>query len=408
MKGINFYILGLVLIILYCAYTVTIYVFFSGGNFFYLGFLGIVVFFSYFIFYKPQPCHFKMGLFIFLISIAGIVISHSSNVSQAIVMSAVMLPVLSFFLLEKKDANIVLSGINDILAVLVFLSLILYLVDIWGTMLPKVGLSHFLQYYYRNYFNLYIDVVRYDGRFCGFTLEPGYFSLLLVSLLLVCRYDLNKKCTYFYLGALICTLSLGGYLLGAIGFLLQRTLVANRIGKEMLAFLLVVLSFCIFVVFALKYNEGNNIIVEKIFSRLLFDEDVLFVGNNRENELARQVIDNYFYSPKVLWGIGNEKVNELLSIKGLDACSWRVFVIEYGAIYTIIFFSMSLWVLLKTDVRITLPFFVVYWLDFYQHGALYSETYYLLFLYLRANMKSISSKEYYNRVNIVMKPLYGN
>lgn len=170
-------------------------------------------------------------------------------------------------------------------------------------------------------------------------------------------------------------------------------------------FLLAVFIIGVLIVYVINYQGGNNIITQTIFERLVYDEELGIVGNNRENALGEQVIDMYFYSDKVWWGIGQEKLSKVSSIKGLDMCSWRVFVVAYGAIYTLMcFFAMSL-AFLKTKLRKTFPVFALFIMDFYPHGDIFSETLVVLMiiflLYLKEGRKENLLNEKNMRFEIV-------
>lgn len=387
MKTINLYIFFLTVLILYCSYTVGILILFEGRAV-YRVLWGLLTFLLFFCIYKKRKKIPLSGYVIYMVVAGGSFFSSKLFLPDIIVYFTLMSPILTFFMLEKDDLNKVLGGIDKIICVLVFLSFVVYLLVTIGEPISSSSLQNYNQYYFYNYFYIFIDKYNNGGRFSGFTIEPGYFSLLLVSLLLIKRFDFTKISTYIYFVALLFTLSLGGYVLGIIGYTLQKFLEQKNVQKSLFVFFIITSFITIISIIIFSYNNGNNIVVEKIFERLVFDEDLGVVGNNRENLIAEDIIDTYFYSDKVWFGIGAKELAQALDFEGVDISSWRIFILSNGAIYTIVFFLLSILFLLKTNKRIVLPFFVVYWLDFYQHGTLYSETLYFLLIFMILNLKT--------------------
>ena len=111
------------------------------------------------------------------------------------------------------------------------------------------------------------------------------------------------------------------------------------------------------------------------------------VGNNRENIYSSAVVDDFFYSNNIWLGIGSEKLASALDFAESNICSWRVFVVSHGAIYTLGLFFLTLYLFNKTLKRKTIIIFVVLWLDFYPHGDLFSETLYFFILICLLNQK---------------------
>lgn len=348
--------------------------------------IGLLCFLSFTKLYEHQSVTIKTIQPYLFLSIGGLFAYGTQQIGNLVALFAMMLPILAFTLLKKEDLVNILKSIEFVFFVLVSLSFSLYLLDMME-MLPSLKLTVYEQYDLYNYF-LYLNVVRYRGAFCGFTLEAGYISLLLVALLVINEYNFKLKRNWLYLAALMCTLSLGGYLLGIISFIMQKLLKQKSFIMSIFTLVLIFFVLAVSVVYIFSYKNGNNIIAEEVLSRLMFDEELGIVGNNRENIVAKDIYDQFFYSNAVWFGIGNEAFRRAIDVPDFDACSWRGFIIAYGAVYTIFFFIGSLYILSKTVLKKTLPFFVVYWLDFFQHGYLYNETLYLMALIMLINWKS--------------------
>lgn len=353
MKSVNIYVILLVILLLRHAYTCCLYPWMTSFVLFVWGVLCFIAFLSI---YKRKPL--SLGLFLpYLILSFGEIFSARTHIVTVAARFSMMLPVLSFFLIRTEVRKKLLYDIEQVFFILISISFSLYLLDKVG-LLPSVGKSVWEQYDYYNYV-FYTNVIRYEGAFCGFTFEAGYISLLLVILLTINEYDFARKRNWVYLAALLCTLSLGGYLMGTIGYVMQRTLKQKSLKKSLVILSCIIVALAGIVIFAFSYNGGNNILVEEILNRLMFDEELGIVGNNRENVVARELFDYYFYSDKVWLGIGEIALYKAMNLQNFDACSWRYFIIRYGAIYTMIFFTASIYFLSKTKIRNTLPLFVI-------------------------------------------------
>lgn len=115
-------------------------------------------------------------------------------------------------------------------------------------------------------------------RFCSIFLEPGYFGQLAAIILFVNKMRLNNMYTIFTLVGLLFSLSLAGYALVAIGFILTFL-------KRKHLWILVLISILGFgfVSWIKSYNGGDNAINLLILARMEF-EDGEMSGYNRSGE----------------------------------------------------------------------------------------------------------------------------
>lgn len=358
------------------------------------GMIGIVTFISCKAIYKPQQNKhiLHIGQVVFLVVFLSSFFIDRGNFSSILVRFAAYLPVLTLFMVNHLDLKRISGSLNKIFAILISISFSVYFLSLIGLEFPNLGLEAFHQYDFINYFYVYLDSINYGISFIGFTLEPGYLSLLLVCLLLLNEFDFKKKSTWLYTICLFFSLSLGGYLLGFVSFVLHNLITAGNWRRCMIFITCTMIILLVLVIGVLNYNGGDNIIAEEILNRLVFDEELGIVGNNRENQIAQEIIDSFFYSNDIWMGIGADRYNEAVDIQGFDACSWRLFIVVHGVIYTSVFFLLSVFYFFQTNTKKTAPFFVVYWLDFLQHGTLFSESMYLLILYMNMNLNHASWK----------------
>lgn len=383
MKGINLFVFAFTIILLRCTYSWLILAWIP-NNF---NFIGAFVFICFLLSYQKLHLPSAVGVFAYLLIAFGYCFELNFSIIPVLGHFVLFLPVLTFFMLPYSKLKGVLMGIEQFFFILVFLSFALFCLDKIHLLPLHGSMVHYNQYYFYNYGYIYLNVIRYEGAFSGFSIEPGYFSRLLVCLLLINEFDFKKKRNLLYTVALLCTLSLGGYLLAIIGFLLQRVLKERRITREIMIVLSVVVFVALVVIGAFFYKNGNNILMDEIISRMAYDDEFGIVGNNRENLTAKPIIDEIFYSDKVWFGIGNERWHNLFKITDFDACSWRMYVIRFGAVYTIMFWLCSILFLFRLKLRVVLPFFIIYWLDFIQHGLVVTEMLYIIIIYMEINKK---------------------
>lgn len=169
----------------------------------------------------------------------------------------------------------------------------------------------------------------YDTRFNGPFLEPGHLGSILAFLLLINRYDFKRTYNWVFLISLLLTQSLAGYVLAFLGFWLIRFYEGKTKFKNILLYLLL---FCTVYVIAITYNDGDNVLYEKIFSRLEYDEDNGFTGNNR----VSSVIYAYFLT---MWDdadtalFGNDlETMEILAESGERGTGFVYWTVSHGLI----------------------------------------------------------------------------
>lgn len=135
---------------------------------------------------------------------------------------------------------------------------------------------------YATYIN-YIFYVKNLGftRFNGPFLEPGYVGMIGAFLLFANRFNFKKKENKIILISVLVSLSLAGWMLTLIGYILNLF----HIGKISISRLVFSLLFIIsFINIGQLYNGGDNMINNEILSRLEYDEEKGFSGNNRNTE----------------------------------------------------------------------------------------------------------------------------
>lgn len=369
-KKINIYVICFVLLIMdYSKSWFTISVLHGG-----MSIVALFTFVIFFIIYKERKPLTGTAVLFYAVLSAGYIIAYRADTKWVVISILKNLPLLTLFMLKKEDLSLLAANIVKCFSFIISISICLFFLKQIGFHLPIFEHTVYNQYEIINYYYFYADAVRYGIKFSGIALEPGFFSVLCISMLTLNEFDFKKKSSYVFVLAILCSLSLEGYVLLVLGYAFFSFSKGENIRYAITYLVLAVFVIVFLVIYVLNYEGGNNIIAQTVFERMMFDKELGIVGNNRENDLGEQVLDMYFYSDNVWWGIGQEKLSRVSNIDGLDMCSWRVFVVTYGAIYTFICLIGIFILFIYTRMRKTFPVFLLFLLDFYPHGDMYSET----------------------------------
>ncbi len=133
-------------------------------------------------------------------------------------------------------------------------------------------------YTVRSNYIFYCAADGYGIRFNGPFVEPGHLGMMSAFLLYADGFDFKKKETWIVLLALFMTISLSGYVLVFFAYLFFKYEKYEIQAQFIVIFLIFV--FFIYLV-GMFYNGGDNLLNEMIFSRLEYDEEKGFSGNNR-------------------------------------------------------------------------------------------------------------------------------
>jgi len=155
------------------------------------------------------------------------------------------------------------------------------------------------------------------------------------------------------------TLSLAAYILMITSLLL---IFGTKSKKAVTSILLLIISLCIIYLFALSYNDGNNIINEYIFERLRFENGDI-IGNDRFSESLDLYYSKFITQNDLYSGIGT--INYMQENLGANA-GYKVFIIQHGLIGAILIFILYYSIIVKDLSKATISFFVIYALSFLQ------------------------------------------
>lgn len=225
----------------------------------------------------------------------------------------------------------------------------------------------------------------YQIRFCSIFLEPGYLGTMLSYLLYVGRFDFKKKYNVVFLFALILTLSLAGFVIAALAWILIKL----QEGKSIKRLVQIICVLGIVYYGGINYNGGNNILNEQILSRLQYDKDKGISGNNRASHMAEAYFDYYMQTGEILFGVGQRQVRKINGggAAGVDfndqirGAGYMIFFITNGIIEAVIIFFGYLMFVRKTDRKYGYGFLLLIVITFVQAAYPLSPSWLIPFIF---------------------------
>ena len=249
-------------------------------------------------------------------------------------------PVTFLVLLNEDDKKKCLKYIVKWFAILMVPAMITYLLcQTIG--LPSFGKlqvsdSPYLPQWYlnkENYIFCTMYALKETERFNGPFNEPGHLGMMAAFLLFADGFNFKKKSTWIILLALLVTLSLSGYVLAFVGYMFTRYYQKKMKLKFIILFLVAVLVGYLFANF---YNGGDNVINERIVSRLEPDEEKGIAGNNRvQGDIHLYFLTMFSDTKLILFGYDKETMDYLLSTESRGN-GMEMYMVSFGLIGVIL------------------------------------------------------------------------
>lgn len=283
-----------------------------------------------------------------------------NGISSGITRAMQFLPVVYLMQLPYAYLKDLIKFVTKWYAILLIPSLVLYWITLYKP-LPSFGT--FEHEGYLPYLN-YLFYLKYTFeeirmlRFNAFFLEPGHQAIVSTFLIMANRFDF-KKCRWLFVLviAILFSLSLAGYILALIGFILVKV-------NDLIKGLLTGGILAAIVAAIISWGGGDNTLNEMIIYRLTYDQTGGIKGNNRfynntDYEYKRTVGTNYLWT-----GISERSNMELISGAG-----YKIYILNYGMIGVILVFIFYLSVIpSRPDYRYTISFFILLVLCFLQRA----------------------------------------
>lgn len=283
--------------------------------------------------FKITNNHKVMASGIILILIAIYFASIYHLLSYGVVMLLTYLPALILVLLPRGYKINLLEYITKWYAILLMGSMVIYLITLISQLPPPFGVFIAPNDFYEPFYNygLYLKYTSryYDiTRFNAFFLEPGHQAIVSFFILMANKLDIKKNIyTITLLVAILLSVSLAGYILLAIGLVCLKF---SNIKK----LLQVAAMLGVIFIGVQIWNGGDNVINEKIISRLSYDENKGISGNNRFFESTDYLFDVMIRDGYLLTGM-REKANE----DEIGGAGYKIFILQNGLIAAVLVFA---------------------------------------------------------------------
>lgn len=219
-------------------------------------------------------------------------------------------------------------------------SIIVYVFVQFGTMpsfgsiaiTDDVNVNTGFEYINRTNYLFYCWSSVYNIRFNGPFVEPGHLGMITAFLLFADGFQFKKKETWILILTILMTLSLSGY------FLLVAAYLFMKIEKQQVNISLVVFIFSVLIlIYSIGkfYNGGDNFLNDMILSRLEYDEERGFSGNNRVTAMVYIYYDAMFNDiGTLLYGYKKDVVDYMLMNKE-GGTGFLMSMVAHGLIGTI-------------------------------------------------------------------------
>lgn len=228
----------------------------------------------------------------------------------------------SVIFLKDEYKVAVIDFITKVFAIILGVSIIGYLAFLSGVNIPY-SLVEYRTYSIQNY---YFFLAHWGNffRFQGPFLEPGHLTMGLAPLLYINRYNFRDKYVFILLLAQILTLSLAGYITLVLGFSMQM-LFDEQGSHGRIKTVILAVVFTIGAMGVLNSVFGENILEEKIFSRLEWDGEKL-VGDDRSSDMLDFEYNKTIQSDSK-W-TGDNTFDQTTLEKGV--AGYKLFIVQQG------------------------------------------------------------------------------
>lgn len=265
----------------------------------------------------------------------------------------------SILSLNIKDKYGFVFFVSRATSIIVFVSLIAWIVFLAGVSLPhtyEIDYDDGYHSYINYYFFLKKDSIDDSilPRFFSVFKEPGQLGSICVLLILANLSIVKSKFDTIVLSiALFFSFSLAGWCTIIIALVLRVFLVGGN--KRNMAIFLAVF---IIVILYIAINNEDSVINNYILDRLVYDESEGIVGNNRTDFNFESHFKSFIVSEDALFGIHARLMDTVDWTYG--CAGWKVFIVHNGIIGFCLVLVLLYLVYIKNKSRTALIFMCTY------------------------------------------------
>lgn len=270
----------------------------------------------------------------------GVLTATRGNLNAYIGVILRVLPFMFYVFLKDEYKLRVLYSFDNILSIVVAVSLFAWVLMLIGVPLPHSNLTYNSYLFDNYYFFLKINdaVSSYIfPRFQSIFYEPGYFACLCAIMIYLRGYSFKNWQSITYLVAIILTYSLSGYILFFIGLVVYML----REKRGRIGYIFVLLSLALVFYHLLMSDDGN--VINSMFAYRLEFEDGEMSGYNRTTDIFEDWWKTYFLN-EGNWLFGNnDLVNRVFAGLPEVGVEMRIFVARFGIIPLLFYFGSMIY-----------------------------------------------------------------
>ena len=251
-----------------------------------------------------------------------------------------LIPTICVVCVGNNIKQYALSYITKWFAYLLISSFIVYVFSFWIGSSPLESISPNMETRgpYDNFLLYVRPVISHTDfrRFNGPFIESGHLGMMSAFLLFANRFDFKKIENIIIGFILLASFSLAGYILAFIGFFFVR----YHQGKtKLLNLIMYVMLVGGFYFIGQYYNNGDNLINEKILSRLEYDEEKGITGNNRVSLYQMELYAQMYNDPTLLLMGYSQETQDALEDDLEHGNGYQLYFIRHGLIGTLVAFA---------------------------------------------------------------------
>lgn len=333
---------------------------------------------------------YKIAVFIYFITY--LYIKQSQGILGVAVAIFTTLPLYFMLCIPDSKKIICLHYISKWYAYLMVLGMIIYVLFFFINLPPigtitlnetSIGIKANAYVFRDNYIFLVPIVKGYVGsvpRFNGPFIEPGHLGMISAFLLFANHFDFKaKRYLWFILLSVIVSLSMAGYVLTFVGFIFSSYYKGKTSLVKLLLFLVVLGAFYLL---GMYYNGGDNLINDKILSRLDDESEFNLVDNHRTFGLIVSYYNKMWNDMgTVIWGYGRETIS-YLAVNGSRGTGWVMWMVSFGIvglICALLFYTIFLF---KAKAgKYAFLFFIIIILSFIQRSYSFWTSWVICYVY---------------------------
>lgn len=326
------------------------------------------------LFINLRLCFFSKGIKRSSLILAGICIlnfiildvphlTEAKTYAQFIFRHCLLISLVILMTIEEKAR--IISYITKIYATVLLLSMIAYILFLFGLEFPYNLIKHPEEFYpeFRNYIFFIVPQKFFSYRFQSLFLEPGHVGMISALMLYTLRYNFRSIISWILLISIFMSLSLAAYVLLVIGLVLYHFILSENKVKFIFKSLLI-LGGVIWGCLIIDSFYPDSIFSELIFDRFEYDEDKGISGNNRTDYSFDRYYEKQFWADQsCLFGIGSNFI-QLFPSGGNS--SYKVFIVSHGIVGIISLICFFFSFVYTSRSKYVLVLFILYAVSFLQ------------------------------------------